>query len=249
MSVGCGRCERMPGWESVEIEGVSRLRRCACWKAAHAAPPSVPREFRDARWSTWRKTADNRHALDAARDFVGAGDAGQDLFLSGPVGTGKTRLACTVLNESWRQGERSVAFARVPILLYELQPHGSADTTETFGRLAAAKLLVLDDLGAERDAATDYTRRTLLMLYEARHDAGRRTVWTSNKSPGEIGAFMGDDRLSSRIAGRCRVVELEGRDWRLLGRGSHGPAEREPAVAGGLAQGHRRSAQVIERTR
>ena len=29
------------------------------------------------------------------------------------------------------------------------------------------------------------------MLYEARHDAGRRTVWTSNKTPGEIGAFMG----------------------------------------------------------
>ena len=45
---------------------------------------------------------------------------------------------------------------------------------------------MLDDLGSERDAATDYTRRTLLMLCEARHDAGRRTVWTSNKAPSEI---------------------------------------------------------------
>ena len=26
MSVGCGRCERTPGWESVEVEGVSRVR-------------------------------------------------------------------------------------------------------------------------------------------------------------------------------------------------------------------------------
>ena len=250
MSVGCGQCERTPGWEAVEVEGVSRLRRCGCWTAAHTAPPSVPREFHGARWSTWRQQADNRHALDTARAFLRAGDEGPDLFLCGPVGTGKTRLACTVLNEAWRSGERSAAFARVPLLLYQLQPHGAAaETTETFERLAAATPLVLDDLGAERDAATDYTRRTLLMLYEARHDAGRRTIWTSNKTPGEVGAYMGDDRLASRIAGRSRVVELEGRDWRLSSRGSHTSAARESAAVGELAQGQRQSERVIERTR
>ena len=243
MSVGCGQCERTPGWEAVEVEGVSRLRRCGCWTAAHTAPPSVPREFHGARWSTWRQQADNRHALDKARAFVSAGDEGPDLFLCGPVGTGKTRLACTALNEAWRSGARSAAFARVPRLLYQLQPHVVVETAETFERLTAATLLVLDDLGAERDAATDYTRRTLLMLYEARHDAGRRTVWTSNKTPREIGAFMGDDRLASRIAGRCQVVGLEGRDWRLPGRGSLPSADR------GRDQGQRWSAQVGERMR
>ena len=178
----------------------------------------MPREFRKAGWSTWRRTGDNQPALQAAWEFLGAGDDGRDLFLCGPVGTGKTRLACTVLNESWRSGERSAAFERVPMLLYRLQPHAAVETTETFDRLVAVKLLVLDDLGAERDAATDYTRRTLLMLYEARCDGGRRTVWTSNKTPSEVGAFMGDDRLASRIAGRCEVVALEGRDWRLAER-------------------------------
>ena len=242
MRVGGGRCERTPGWRSVVVEGVSRLQRCGCWTAAHSAPPSVPREFRDARWSTWRKTAENRHALDEARAFVRAGAEGPDLFLCGSVGTGKTRLACTVLNEAWKTGERSAAFARVPMLLYRLQPHGTAaETAEEFNRLAAARLLVLDDLGAERDAATDYTRRTLLMLYEARHDAGRRTIWTSNKTPSQIGAFMGDDRLSSRIAGRCRVVELEGRDWRLSSR-TQRSAGREPVAAG-------RAAPAMERAR
>ena len=241
MTKGCVRCERTPGWEPVVVDGVSRLRRCGCWAAAHAAPPTVPREFREARWATWRRTAANRVALEAARAFLRAGDGGPDLFLCGPVGTGKTRLACTALNEAWRSGERSIGFERVPMLLYRLQPHGPAvDSTETFARLAAAKLVVLDDLGAERGAATDYTRRTLLLLYEARHDAGCRTVWTSNKTPVELGAFMGDDRLSSRIAGRCRVVALTGRDWRLAGWASLPSGERlaaiAPAVNGGAAR-------------
>ncbi len=240
MTTECERCAGTPGWEPVEVEGVTRLRRCGCWTAAHASAPSVPREFRDARWSTWRRTAANRHALDAAQAFLRGGEDGRDLLLCGPVGTGKTRLACTVLNESWRLGERSMAFARVPLLLYRLRPQAALETSETFDRLVAAQLVVLDDLGSERDAATDYTRRTLLMLYEARHDAGRRTAWTSNKRPSEIAAFMGDDRLSSRIVGRCDVVGLEGRDWRLLARDAPAPDRRAnmgPALAGAQVEG------------
>ena len=240
MTTECGRCAGTPGWEPMEVEGVTRLRRCECWTAAHASAPSVPREFREARWATWRRTAENRHALAAAQAFLRVGEDGRDLLLCGPVGTGKTRLACTVLNESWRLGERSMAFARVPLLLYRLRPQAALETSETFDRLVAAELAVLDDLGSERDAATDYTRRTLLMLYEARHDAGRRTVWTSNKRPSEIAAFMGDDRLSSRLVGRCDVVGLEGRDWRLLARDAPAPDRRTdmgPALAGAQVEG------------
>ena len=240
MTTECGRCAGTPGWEPVEVEGVTRLRRCGCWTAAHASAPSVPREFREAWWATWRRTAENRHALAAAQAFLRGGEDGRDLLLCGPVGTGKTRLACTVLNESWRLGERSMAFARVPLLLYRLRPQAALETSETFDRLVAATLAVLDDLGSERDAATDYTRRTLLMLYEARHDAGRRTVWTSNKRPSEIAVFMGDDRLSSRLVGRCDVVGLEGRDWRLVARDAPVPdrrADMGPALAGAQVEG------------
>ncbi len=246
MTSECDRCAGTPGWEPAEAGGVTRLRRCGCWTAAHASAPSVPREFRDARWSTWRSTANNRHALEAAQAFLRAGEDGRDLLLCGPVGAGKTRLACTVLNESWWTGERSMAFARVPLLLHRLRPQAVLDNSETFDRLAAARLLVLDDLGSERDAATDYTRRTLLMLYEARHDAGRRTVWTSNKRPSEIAAFMGDDRLSSRIVGRSEVVGLEGPDWRLADRDSLASTQHAQGVVSTLAS---RRAQVEGLTR
>ncbi len=236
MTAGCERCRRTPGWEETRVGGVQRLRRCACWERGHGFAPTVPREFRDARWATWQETADNLHAMRAARDLPAAGDAEADLYLCGPVGSGKTRLACTLLNESWRSERRSVEFVRVPMLLYRLQPRGAGEPFEEFERLIERELLVLDDLGAEREAATDYTRRTLLMLYEARHDAGRRTVWTSNRTPRAIGEFMGDDRLASRIAGRCRVVALEGRDWRLRESEPHrsagDPGRAEPGAAG-----------------
>ena len=236
MTAGCERCRQTPGWEETRVGGVRRLRRCTCWERAHGFAPSVPREFRDARWATWEETVDNRHAMRVARDLLAAGDGEPDLYLCGPVGSGKTRLACTVLNEAWRSEQRSAEFVRVPMLLYRLQPRSDAEPFETFERLIERELLVLDDLGAEREAATDYTRRTLLMLYEARHDAGRRTVWTSNRTPRAIGEFMGDDRLASRIAGRCRVVALEGRDWRLRETGPHGSGGEmggaEPGAAG-----------------
>ena len=234
MTTGCERCTRTPGWELVVVDGVSRLRRCGCWTRAHAAPASVPDEFREARWATWRRTPDNGHALDTAREFVRRA-GGLDLFLCGPVGTGKTRLACTALNEAWRSGELSARFVRVSHLLLRLQPATATEGAESFDRLAAVRLLVLDDLGAERGEATDYTRRTLLMLYEARRDEGLRTIWTSNKTPAEVGAFMGDDRLASRIAGWCRVVSLDGPDWRLRGDSLQLAAERTgdgKAVAG-----------------
>ena len=233
MTAGCERCRHTPGWEETRVEGVLRLRRCACWDRAHAFAPSVPREFRDAHWATWHETADNRHAMRAGRELLAPGDDGPDLYLCGPVGSGKTRLACTVLNEAWQSDKRSVAFVRVPMLLYRLQPRDGVDQFEMLDRLIETALVVLDDLGAERETATDYTRRTLLMLYEARHDAGRRTVWTSNRTPRAIGEFMGDDRLASRIAGRCRIVALEGRDWRLRQAEPH----RAAGNAGGAGPG------------
>ena len=236
MTDGCEHCRSTPGWEATWVGGVQRLRRCGCWERAHGFAPSVPREFRDARWATWQETDDNRHAMRAARDLLAAGDEEPDLYLCGPVGSGKTRLACTLLNESWRSEHRSAEFVRVPMLLYRLQPRGDVEPFEEFERLIERRLLVLDDLGAERESATDYTRRTLLMLYEARHDAGRRTIWTSNRTPRSIGEFMGDDRLASRIAGRCRVVALEGRDWRLREAEPGGSAAEmggsEPGAAG-----------------
>ena len=95
----------------------------------------------------------------------------------------------------------------VPLIRYMIV------TSYHFARREPTAVLVLDDVGANQ--GTDYARRMLQTIFDARLDAGHRTIWTSNLTLDEMAEFLGDDRLTSRIAGNCRVVRLQGDDWRL----------------------------------
>lgn len=191
-------------------------RGCETCQPTMTYADGVPYEFHDATLDNFRVEDGNRTALERARVFL---DGRRDLYLTGGVGAGKTRLACSIAN-TWKRRGKSALFARVPMVLHQLQPGRSADELRDYeSRLFHAPLLVLDDIGAERDQATDYTRRTLLMLYEERGDRGLRTIWTSNKSLPDLAAMQEDDRLASRIAGRADVVRLTTPDQRMARRG------------------------------
>ena len=207
----CERCEGSGFYPVAPARG-ERVSRCPCVAESRPkAAPGVPIEFQDARLETFTETPSNRAARQFALKWLAS--EGRDLFLFGAVGTGKTRLACSLLNEAHQAGTAGF-FARVPMFLLRLQP-SDVEQADLFRRACEVPLLVLDDLGSERETATDFTRRTLLILYEERHDHGRRTIWTSNQSLVEIGEFMQDERLASRIKGQADVVELNGADWRM----------------------------------
>lgn len=192
-----------------------RVSLCECRRTRTKTAPGVPIDLADAAFETFERTKDNEHAIEFVPKWLNS-DGGRDLYIAGPVGTGKTRIACSLLNEAQRTGT-SCQFWRVPMFLLRLQPT-DVEHHELFLRACEVDLLVLDDLGAERESANDYTRRTLLILYEERFDHGRRTIWTSNKSLVEIGEFMQDERLVSRIKGRADILEIDGDDWRMSRR-------------------------------
>lgn len=197
------------------IEGVTREARCpSCRPRAIVA--NVPAPFQNVTFTKVRTNPGNQRAVQMARDFV-AMTASRDLFLHGPVGTGKTHLAVATANEFAGTLGLASLFVRWPMTLHRLQP-GSLDDSDRRNlekQLFTVPLLVVDDIGAERDEATDFTRRMAYLTYEARGDAGVRTIITSNLDLDELAKHQGDDRLTSRLAGRCDVARIEGVDQRV----------------------------------
>jgi len=176
----------------------------------------VPVAFQRSRLSNWETNSTTAAAHAKASAFL-AGT--RDMFITGAVGSGKTRLACAIANDA-AVARLSARFVRVPMVLHQLQPGRSPEEMSALERqLFSQPLLVLDDIGAERDVATDYTRRTLLMIYEERWDRGHRTILTSNKTLSQLAEMQDDDRLVSRLAGRADVVTVTAPDQRLLRRG------------------------------
>jgi len=195
--------------------GVMRCPDCFLGSREVAAP-SVPQEFRTALLSNYKVLNGGGAAVKAAKAWLQAGVG--DLYLFGGVGCGKTRLACSLLNETYQE-RRDGMFTRTTGLLFLLQPSKEEGRREAMWRqVRETPILVLDDIGAERDTATDFTSRTILQIYEDRYDHGLRTIWTSNKSLEELSKQMEDDRLVSRIAGRSIVAELLVTDQRIVRR-------------------------------
>lgn len=168
----------------------------------------------------------NKRAIDRVSEWSTARN--RDLYLFGPTGTGKTHLAIAAGRAAAADGVRSVLFARVPALLREIRDGFGGDQAGggALGRAIRAELLILDDLGAEH--ATEFAASTIEGLYSERLDAGRRTVITSNlplaiSEAGReyyqttLSEYLGDDRLASRVAGFCELIELVGEDFRLSG--------------------------------
>ena len=145
----------------------------------------IPERF----WGVWfdrKPVCDlDRGIVDHVRRFTddleANLDAGNGLWFYGDVGTGKTSLAMLVARRALEAG-RSVAIYSVPRLLYELRASYDVDTRESFlslfKRLCSVDLLVLDDLGAERQ--TEWVIEQLYSIVNERWQNRASIVVTSN---------------------------------------------------------------------
>lgn len=187
-----------------------RCQACEYWDRRRGAAPGVPKDEQGSTFENYETTKFNGDAIRQAQFFVDGVHPG--LYIYGGTGTGKTRLACSILNALWKV-RVGVRFFRVPELLQRLMP-GSDSTDEAFDQAVQIPVVCLDDVGA--NAGTDFSRRMLQSIFDARLDRGHRTIWTSNLDLDELAQFLAEDaRLPSRIAGNAKVVELDGKDFRL----------------------------------
>lgn len=152
-------------------------------------------------------------AVRAWCDGLPAG-AGRNLYLGGPVGTGKTGLAVGALRVVHESGARRYLFCGVPALLDAMRARGreAAGAEDPMTAAVAASVLVLDDLGAERP--TDWVAERLYVLVNARYEKQLPTVVTTNLAPDELREAVGA-RVVSRLVEDCELVLVGGKDRRM----------------------------------
>ena len=139
-----------------------------------------------------------------------AGFPDKNLFIWGQAGTGKTHLATAIV--------RQYQEARVikPQHIYRAcrgikDGEAEQDAINSFINIP---FLVIDDLGV--DKKTDFSFQTLYEVIEGRDMAEKNgLIITSNLDLNALETRMDDGRITSRLVGMCKVVEITGSDWRL----------------------------------
>jgi DNA replication protein DnaC len=155
----------------------------------------------------------NRLAYERCKNF---NPAAENLYLWGPCGVGKTHLAWAIARRCFEES-LSVAITPVGQLSRKVRMKDPQDEQAAINEFVWADALMLDDLGAGPDTA--FFRQILQEILDGRdfHDRAGLVV-TSKYSLDELAARFADDSISSRLAGMCRAIEMDGFDHRLRPR-------------------------------
>lgn len=138
---------------------------------------------------------------------------GQGLLFWGNVGTGKTFLAGCIAN-ALMESNIPVLMTSFPKLLNALGGIYSGEKNDYLQSLNRYQLLIIDDLGVERD--TPYVLETVYLVIDERYKSGKPFIITTNISLQELQnpADLEHGRIYDRIMERCVPVAFSGRNYR-----------------------------------
>lgn len=138
-------------------------------------------------------------------NFVEMKSSNTGLLIGGPVGTGKTFVAGCIANALLAK-KIAVCMTSFPQVINNLQT--IKDRNAYIDNLASFDLLILDDLGAERN--TEYGLEQLFNLVDARYKSNLPLIVTTNLTYKEMqtGSTMALRRIYDRILEMCAVAVL-----------------------------------------
>ncbi len=141
---------------------------------------------------------------------------GKGLLFYGDVGGGKSCLAAMIANAVIDQGfsARMTNFETIGNDLWSAK-----EKSLYMDELCRYDLLILDDLGAERQSP--YMQGIVYNVVDARTRAGKPVIITTNLTRDELSKTeeMGYKRIYDRLLQRCLPVKVEGQSRRRLEAG------------------------------
>ncbi len=152
-------------------------------------------------------------AYEAARRY--ADDPCGWLVLVGPVGSGKTHLACAIANSRITRGAPAFYVSAADLLDHlraAFNPGSDVSYDDLFSQVRNAPLLVLDDVRAE--GASDWSRQKLEQILNHRYNLRLPTVITTDAAldeldPGLSARFVDSQFCSVLLLGRTRDSGLQ----------------------------------------
>ena len=138
------------------------------------------------------------------------------LLFYGSVGSGETYLACSIANSLIEQYQISVKIRNFAQIINELQKSSfDFDKNAYIESLVNTSVLILDDLGIERD--TSYAKEQVYNIVNSRYLKQKPTIFTTNLSYETIQNCKDSveyQRIYSRIIEMCIPVMVVGEDFR-----------------------------------
>src|SRR6476646_4217739 len=243
----CPLCEGT-GWKSVSIGSDRRVTRCDCRRQARTqtllAAARSPKRYEHCELSNFDFDGAHRQlfpARMAACKFVEEYPLdGTGLMLIGSIGVGKTHLAVGIIKELILSRATACLFYDYRELLKQIQNSYNesvkATELEVLRPVFETEVLVLDELGAVKP--TEWVWDTVSLILNTRYNDNRTTIITTNypdESARETagtsdfsraqravrGETLGDrigERMRSRLHEMCRIVKMEGADFRQTHR-------------------------------
>ena len=182
-------------------------------------------KYRKASFSSYVVREENKKAFQTAKAYVRdfqtmiknghpkTGEKNIGLVFYGKVGTGKSYTAACIAN-ALMDMKISVVMTSFVRILRDIQ--GNEDEAGYIAELNSCKLLIIDDLGAERN--TDYALEKVYSLIDSRTRTDKPMILTTNLSFDEM---MGNPdiryrRIYDRIFETCIPVEISGSSFRIM---------------------------------
>lgn len=228
----CARCRR-PVQVVVEFLGISKTVNCACAcirERAKQEDEIKRREecernrrvcFTETNMSGWNFASDDRKNPKMSETMRNYADKfpefrrmGKGLLLFGDVGTGKTYFAACIANALIDRGYKALMTNFVE-LAYHIESKFNAKQ-EFIDSLNRYDLLVVDDLGVERDSASGYMQEMVYNIIDSRYRAGLPFIVTTNLTADQLKnpADIRYKRIYDRILERCFPLEVKGESRR-----------------------------------
>ena len=199
--------ERRKEEAAKDMEKIQRLRNASL----------LDEKLRGATFDAFKVTKYNERNLKLCRRYAMKFDQmvekDQGLIFWGSVGTGKSFAAACIANYLLDRKVPVVMTSFVKLL--EVFQSGRDEETSILNRLGYAKLVIFDDLGAER--GTDYALEKVYNIVDSRYRKNLPMILTTNLTIEEMKSEvdMRYRRIYDRVFETCYPMQFTGPSWRM----------------------------------